>query len=97
MYVHTHICWTKKWQPTPVFSPGETHGQRSLVGYSPRGCKESDMTDQLSVSMDTVKESLDPWWVGGQGSGRERKGLCEGTPKNPRGRHQGGGRGSLLA
>ena len=34
-----------KWQPTPVFLPGEFHGQRSLVGYSPRGHKESDATD----------------------------------------------------
>ena len=33
------------WQPTPVFVPGESHGQRSLVGYSPRGHKESDMTE----------------------------------------------------
>ena len=32
-----------KWQPTPVFLPGESHGQRSLVGYSLRGHKESDM------------------------------------------------------
>ena len=31
--------WRKKWQPTPVFLPGEPHGQRSLVGYSPRGCR----------------------------------------------------------
>ena len=30
---------TMKWQPTPVFLPGESHGQRSLVGYSPRGRK----------------------------------------------------------
>ena len=29
---------------SPVFLPGESHGQRSLVGYSPRGCTESDMT-----------------------------------------------------
>ena len=29
------IPWRKKWQPTPVFLPGESHGQRSLVGYSP--------------------------------------------------------------
>ena len=36
--------WRRKWQPTPVNSPGESHGQRSLVGYSPWGCKESDMT-----------------------------------------------------
>ena len=31
-----------KWQPTPIFLPGESHRQRSLVGYSPLGCKESD-------------------------------------------------------
>ena len=35
---------SSKWQSTPVFLPGESHGQRSLVGYSPKGCKESDMT-----------------------------------------------------
>ena len=34
----------RKWQPTPVFLPGKSHGQRSLVGYSPWGCKELDMT-----------------------------------------------------
>ena len=39
------IPWRKEWQPTPVFLPGEFHGQRSLVGYSPWGCKESDMTE----------------------------------------------------
>ena len=33
------IPWRRKWQPTPVFLPGKSHGQRSLVGYSPRGCK----------------------------------------------------------
>ena len=33
------------WQPTPVFLPGESHEQRSLAGYSPWGCKESDMTE----------------------------------------------------
>ena len=33
--------------PTPVLLPGESHGRRSLVGYSPRGHKESDMTEQL--------------------------------------------------
>ena len=34
-----------KWQPTPVFLPGESHGQRSLVGYSPQGRKELNMTE----------------------------------------------------
>ena len=33
--------------PLPVFLPGESHGQRSLVGYSPRGHKESDMTEAI--------------------------------------------------
>ena len=36
------IPWRGKWQPTPVFLPGESHGQRSLVGYSSWGPKESD-------------------------------------------------------
>ena len=40
------IPWRRKWQPTPVFLPGKSRGQRSLVGYS---CKESDTTDQLST------------------------------------------------
>ena len=31
--------WRRKWQPTPVLLPGQSHGQRSLVGYSPEGCK----------------------------------------------------------
>ena len=42
------IPWRREQQPTPVFLPGESHGQRSLVSYSPRGCKESDTTEQLS-------------------------------------------------
>ena len=37
----------RKWQPTPVFLPGESHGWGSLVGYSPWGRKELDMTEQL--------------------------------------------------
>ena len=37
--------WRRKSQPTPVFLPEESHGQRSLVGYSPWGGKESDMTE----------------------------------------------------
>ena len=38
----------KEWQPTPVFLPGESHGQRSLAGYSPWGRKELDMTEWLT-------------------------------------------------
>ena len=39
--------WRMGWQPTPVFLPGESHGQRSLVGNRPRGRKESDTTERL--------------------------------------------------
>ena len=39
------IPWRREWLPTPVFLPGENHGQRSLAGYSPWGCKESDTTE----------------------------------------------------
>ena len=39
------IPWRRKWQPTPVSLPGESHAQRSLVGYSPWGRKESDLTE----------------------------------------------------
>ena len=37
------IPWRRAWQPTVVFLPGESHGQRSLAGYSPRGYEESDV------------------------------------------------------
>ena len=39
--------WRRAWQPTPVFLPGESNGQRSLVGYSPWGHKELDTTERL--------------------------------------------------
>ena len=39
-----NIPW-RAWQPTPVFLPGESHGQRSLVDYSPWGRRESDTTE----------------------------------------------------
>ena len=43
--------WRQKWQPTPVFLPRESYGQRSLAGYSPRGCKESATTEQLIYTL----------------------------------------------
>ena len=42
------IPWRRAWQPTPVFLPGESHVQRRLEGHSPRGHKESDMTEDVS-------------------------------------------------
>ena len=50
--------WRRKWQPTPVFLPGEFHGQRSLVGYSPRVRKELDMTEQLHFPLLYCKSCL---------------------------------------
>ena len=44
------IPWRREWQPTPVFLAGESHGQRSLAGYSPWGPKQSDMTERLNSS-----------------------------------------------
>ena len=44
------ILWRRERQPTPVFLPGESHGQRSLVGYSPWCHKESDMTVWLTLT-----------------------------------------------
>ena len=41
------IPWRRKWQPTPVLLHGGSHGRRTLVGCSPWGCKESDMTERL--------------------------------------------------
>ena len=43
------IPWRRKWQITPVLFPGNSHGQRTLVSYSPWGCKESDTSYQLST------------------------------------------------
>ena len=41
------ISWRRQWHPTPVLLLGKSHGRKSLVGYSPWGCKESDTTEQL--------------------------------------------------
>ena len=45
------IPWRRKWQPTPVFLLGKSHGQRSLVGHSPRGLRESDTNEPLSTEI----------------------------------------------
>ena len=52
--------WRRAWQPTPVSLPGESHGQRSLVGYSPWGCTESDMTEVTEHAARTMMFTL---WV----------------------------------
>ena len=51
------IPWRRKWQPTPVSLPGKSHGQRSLVGCSPRGCKESGTTEWLTLTYKFITDS----------------------------------------
>ena len=49
------VPWRRKWQPTPVFLPGESHGQRSLVGYSPSGPK-GQTHEQTRVPILTMEQ-----------------------------------------
>ena len=61
------IPWRRKWQPTTVSLPGKSHGQRSLVGYSPWGGKELGTTERLTlmhiIMVDVFKEtSLFIWF-----------------------------------
>ena len=51
------ISWRREWLPTPVFLPGESHGQRSLVGYSPWDHKESDRAERLTLSLTLTSET----------------------------------------
>ena len=52
----TKILWRRKWQPTPIFLPGKSHGQRSLVGYSPCGCKR--VGDDLATKQKQPRVSI---------------------------------------
>ena len=45
------IRWRREWQPSPVFLPGESHGQRRALWYSPWGHKQLDMTERLRLSL----------------------------------------------
>ena len=53
----------RDWQPTPVFLPGEFHGQRILAGYSPWGCKELDMTESRDWATDTHRTPIKGKWL----------------------------------
>ena len=52
------VPWRRNWQPTPGFLPGESHGRRSLVGYSPRGGKESDTTERIPFFLMYLSQKL---------------------------------------
>ena len=62
----------KEMQPAPVLLPEKSHGQRSLVGYSPWSCKESDVTEQLNTLI----------WISSCILLRKHKGYPEGRPLN---------------
>ena len=57
--------WRRAWQPTPGFLPGESHGQRTLGGYSPWGCEESDMT-QLYVFFSFFPRNTEKLFIKGR-------------------------------
>ena len=55
------MYWRRKWQPTPVFLPGKSHGWRSLVGYGPRGRKDLDMIERfhsVHIMEENVKKGI---------------------------------------
>ena len=54
------IPWRRAWQPTPVFLPGESHRQKSLVGYSPSGHKKTYTTEWLSTAQSFSCENISP-------------------------------------
>ena len=55
------IHWRRKWQPAPVLLPGEAHGQRSLVGYSPWGHKETRLSDPAHIHTAPSRTVQDPF------------------------------------
>jgi len=62
--------WRRKWQPTPVLLPGKSHGQRSIVDYSPWGRKESDTTEWLHFTSGD--------WEGFPGGSDGKESACKG-------------------
>ena len=57
------ICWRRKWPSILVLLPGKSHGQRSLVGYSPWGHKESDTTERLHLLILWLPDAKN-WLIG---------------------------------
>ena len=55
--------WRRAWQPTPVFLPGESHGQRSLVGYSSQGCTELGTSEATQHAYQQSLQNVPQSWV----------------------------------
>ena len=58
------IPWRRKWQPIPVFLPGKIHGQKSLMGYSPWGHKDLDMTEYITSLIMNLEKNSENRYVG---------------------------------
>ena len=84
----------KDWQPTLVFLPGELHGLRDLVGYSPWGLKESDMTEQFPLPYIIYGSSLVVQMVKNLPANAGDTGDMGSIPES--GRSSGGGNGKPL-
>ena len=89
--------WKREWQPTPLFLPGKSHGQRSLADYSPWDHKESDTTEGLTLSHFKLISKPFPKGSPGGSVGKESAcnagalGLIPGSGRSP-----GGGNGNPL-
>ena len=57
------ILWSRKWQPHPVLLPGKSHRQRSLVGYSPWGRKESDTAECARTHVGLETKTTNYLWL----------------------------------
>ena len=79
----------RAWQPTPRFLPGESHGQRSLAGYRPWGCKESDTTEhtQTYTARLIVFVSLKKHWAHWADPTGSLRGPLFSGPSSPHRRH----------
>ena len=86
-------AWRRKWQPAPVFLPENCHGQKSLTGYSPRGPKESDRTEQLGTVIMRAAAILLPvrmqrqLWRWQKPRGKSRSPWCHHQPTEPPTQH----------
>ena len=63
LLLFTFMHWRRKWQPTAVFLPGESQGQRSLVGCCLWGRTESDMTEVTQQQQQQQYYPAGPWWL----------------------------------
>ena len=62
-FTFTFMHWRRKWQPTPVFLPGESQGRRSLVGCHLWGCTESDTTEVTQQQQHAFLDPTVKWWL----------------------------------